>query len=54
MKRLFTMFISITMIGLLLTGCGGSGSKEVTAEPAKLAEELAGTASCDTLSAVSQ
>lgn len=54
MKRLFTMFITITMLGLVLTGCGGSGSKEVTAEPAKLAEDLAGTASGDTLSAVSQ
>ena len=39
--------------GVMLTGCGGSG-KEVTADPAKLAEDLSKTASGDTLSSISE
>lgn len=53
MKRLFTILISVAMLGIFLTGCSGS-SKEITAEPKKLAEDLSKTASGDTLSAVSQ
>ena len=41
------------MIGVMLTGCGGSG-KEVTADPPKLAEDLSKTASGDTLSSISE
>ena len=39
MKKLITLLVTIAMIGVMLTGCGGSG-KEVTADPAKLAEDL--------------
>lgn len=53
MKRIISIFISVAMIGLLLTGCGGSEkTKEITASPAELAESLSKTASGDTLSAV--
>ena len=38
MKKLITLLVTIAMIGVMLTGCGGSG-KEVTADPAKLAED---------------
>ena len=44
MKKLITLLVTIAMIGVMLTGCGGSG-KEVTADPAKLAEDLSKTAS---------
>ena len=37
MKKLITLLVTIAMIGVMLTGCGGSG-KEVTADPAKLAD----------------
>ena len=43
MKKLITLLVTIAMIGVMLTGCGGSG-KEVTADPAKLAEDLSKTA----------
>ena len=46
MKKLITLLVTIAMIGVMLTGCGGSG-KEVTADPAKLAEDLSKTASGD-------
>ena len=52
MKKLITLLVTIAMIGVMLTGCGGSG-KEVTADPAKLAEDLSKTASGDTLSSIS-
>ena len=42
MKKLITLLVTIAMIGVMLTGCGGSG-KEVTADPAKLAEDLSKT-----------
>ena len=53
MKKLITLLVTIAMIGVMLTGCGGSG-KEVTADPAKLAEDLSKTASGDTLSSISE
>lgn len=53
MKKLITLLVTIAMIGVMLTGCGDSG-KEVTADPAKLAEDLSKTASGDTLSSISE
>lgn len=52
MKRMIHLLISVALIGLFLTGCGGGKAKEVTASPAALAESLSKTASGDTLSAV--
>lgn len=54
MKKFITVFASVAMMGLLLTGCGGSGdSKEITAAPAELAKNLAATSSDNSLTEVS-
>lgn len=53
MKKMITVLFTVALMGLLLTGCGGSEkAKEITAAPSKLAEDLSKTASGDTLSAV--
>ncbi len=53
MKRMITLLLTLAMAALLLAGCG-SKSKEITVQPAKLAEDLSKTASGDTLSSISE
>lgn len=54
MKKLITLLVTIAMIGVMLTGCGGSRAKKSQQNPAKLAEDLSKTASGDTLSSISE
>ena len=55
MRQMSKILISAAVMGLLLTGCKDSGKGgAVTAVPDELAQELSGTVSGDTLTAVSE
>lgn len=53
MKKFISIFASVTMMGLLLTGCGG-GKAEITAAPSELAKDLAATSSDTSLTEISE